>query len=375
MANQDQPQSRAAPISPEWESPLRTGSWLLGGLLTVALLWLLHVGYSVFLPLAIAFFLAVAVLPLSQGIRRRVPPSLGWLGYVAAAGIIIGVLLLFLAGIGVAASQIAANADQIVRQFQQRLGQTPLGDLVAGQGLPQLLSRAGGFARSLLAGLGSTLGALVVIFFLMLLMLLEAGEWRAKLETVSPGDGGRRWREVSKAVGQKFRRYFVSRLILGSITGALYAGWLAIFGTPLLLVWGILALLLNFVPTIGSLIAGILPVLFLFAQTDVTTALIAGGGILVIEQVMGNYIDPKITGRQLSLSPLVVLVSLLLWSWVWGIPGALIATPMTMLLAIAFAHIGPLRPVALLLSEETDMAGLARAMAPTDRPSNQGDEA
>src|SRR5690606_3089301 len=91
----------------------------------------------------------------------------------------------------------------------------------------------------------------------------------------------------------------------------LYAGWLAIFGTPLLLVWGILALLLNFIPTIGSLIAGILPVLFVFAQQDLQTAILVAAGLLVIEQVMGNYIDPKVTGRQLSLSPLVVLVSLL----------------------------------------------------------------
>lgn len=338
---------------------------MLGGLLTIAALWLLQAAASVFLPLAIAFFLALSVLPVAQAIRHRVPRALGWLGYLVAAGIIIGFLLLFLAGIGLAASQVAGSADQIVQQLQQRLGQTPFADLVAGQGLPQLLERAGGYARSLLMGLGGTLGALVVIFFLMLLMLLEAGDWRAKIKTVSPGDGGRNWRNMSESIGQKFRRYFLSRLALGSITGALYAGWLAIFGTPLLLVWAILALLLNFIPTIGSLIAGVLPVLFVFAQADLATALMAGGGILVIEQVMGNYVDPKVTGRQLSLSPLVILVSLLLWSWVWGIPGALIATPMTMMLAIVFAHVPALRPIALLLSEETDMDELDRAMAPS----------
>ena len=186
----------------------------------------------------------------------------------------------------------------------------------------------------------------------------------AKIKTISPGDDGRSWRDMSQAIGQKFRVYFFTRLALGSITGALYAAWLAIFDVPLLLVWAILALLLNFIPTIGSLIAGILPVLFVFAQQDVATATMVAVGLLVIEQVMGNYVDPKVTGRQLSLSPLIVLVSLLLWGWVWGILGALIATPMTMLLAIVFAHVPALRPIALLLSEETDMEGLDRAMAP-----------
>src|SRR5690606_27153103 len=105
-------------------------------------------------------------------------------------------------------------------------------------------------------------------------------------------------------------------------------------GTPLLLVWAVLALLLNFIPTFGSLIAGALPVLFVLGQQDLSTALFVGAGLLIIEQIMGNYVDPKVTGHQLALSPLVVLVSLVLWTWLWGITGALIATPMTMLLAI-----------------------------------------
>ncbi len=361
--NQDQRQP-PPPSSPAGLGPIPPiAIWLLGGLLAIAVLWLLQAAATVFLPLAIAFFLALAVLPVCRAVPSRVPSALGWLGYVAAAGTIIGFLALFLAGIGLAARQVASNADRIVQQLQQRLGGTPFSGIVT-DGLPQLLDRAGSYATSILGGLGSTLGALVVIFFLILLMLIEAGSWREKTETLSRENDDRSWRNMSKSIGQKFRRYFLTRLALGSITGALYATWMAFFGVPLLLVWAILAVLLNFIPTIGSLIAGILPVIFVFAQQDVTTALIVAAGLLVIEQVMGNYVDPRVTGHQLSLSPLVLLVSLLLWTWVWGIPGALIATPMTMLLAITFAHVPALRPVALLLSEETEMDELDRAMAP-----------
>lgn len=345
----------------------RTLIWLVATLLGIAVLWLLQAAAAVFLPLAIAYFLAVSVLPVARAINGRLPRPMAWLGYTVAASIVVGFLLLFFAGIGVATGQVAANASQIVTQVQERLQQSPLTAGVASQGVPQIIERAGDYAGSLASGLGSTLAAMVVIFFLMLLMLLESADWRAKVGTVSRSDGGRGWLEISQAVGEKFRRYFLARLALGSITGVLYAGWLAIFGTPLLLVWGILALLLNFIPTIGSLIAGILPVLFVFAQQDLQTAILVAAGLLVIEQVMGNYIDPKVTGRQLSLSPLVVLVSLLLWTWVWGIPGALIATPMTMLLAIVCAHFRTLQPAALLLSGETEMDALKRAMGPRDR--------
>jgi AI-2 transport protein TqsA len=351
----------------------RTAVRLLSLLAVIAAVWVLQAGAAFFVPLAFAFFLAVAVLPVARGINRRVPRWLGWLGFTVAAGIVIGFLLLFFAGIGIAARQIAGSADTIVTQVQARLVGTPLGGFVAGDGLPQLLERGGGYAGTLASGLGSTLGGLVVIFFLMLLMLLEAADWRAKLQTLSHPDGGRGWLEVTEIVGQKFRRYFLSRVALGTITGALYAGWLALFGTPLLLVWAVLALLLNFIPTFGSLIAGALPVVFVLAQQDLPTALLAGGGLLVIEQVMGNYIDPKVTGQQLSLSPLVVLISLLLWTWLWGITGALIATPMTMLLAIICAHWNPLRPIGLLLSGETTMAALDRVMALGHRPGSGHD--
>lgn len=355
----------SSPHSSSGESRSRsTLAWLAGGLLSIALLWLLHVGASVFLPLAIAFFLAVSVLPVKRAVASRLPDALTWLGTFAAAGIVIAFLLLFFAGIAVAARQVAGSAGEIVPQLRQRLAELPFAGTMS-DSLPQLMDRVQGYAMSLTAGLGSTLGALVIIFFLMLLMLIEAGDWRKKIDAVSSTEEGRDWQAIAASVGRKFRRYFLTRLALGSITGTLYAAWLAIFGTPLLLVWGILALLLNFIPTIGSLIAGILPVIFVFAQQDVTTALIVGAGILVIEQIMGNYIDPKITGRQLSVSPLVVLASLLLWTWVWGIPGALISTPMTMLVIIVFAHSTALRPIALLLSEETDMERLDRSIAPS----------
>lgn len=336
----------------------RLRSWLLGGLLAIAVLWTLRAASTVALPLVFALFIALAVLPVHRSVKKRVPDALSWLGYVAALGVVIAFLLLFLGGIGLAARQIAGSAGTILPQVQQRLQGTPFSELLGDQGLSSLLSNVGTYAASIASGLGSTFAALVLIFFFILLMLTEAGDWRAKLEAMSGSGRGRRWAEVAGTIGQRFRRYFLARLMLGVITGVLYGTWLALFGVPLVLVWGILAVLLNFIPTIGSIIAGTLPVLFAFAQQDARTAAIVAVGLIVIEQIMGNYVDPKLMGRQLSLSPLVVLVSLLLWTWVWGLPGALVATPMTMLLVIVLSQLPALKPVALLLSNEREYAGL-----------------
>lgn len=361
----DQPARAASTAGEQGPTPLVILTWFAGGIFAIALLWLLRAAYSVFLPLAIGFFLAVAVLPVKNWIVRRVPKNFRWLGYLAAAGIMIGFVALFVTGIWIAALQVAGQAGTIVPQLQQRLAETPLADLVS-RSLPQGVQQFQGLLRTVLESFTGLLGTLVIVFFLMLLMLLESRDWKEKTRSLRPDDSGRDWRSIAEAVGQKFRRYFVTRLALGTITGALYAAWLALFGVPLLLVWGLLALLLNFIPTIGSLIAGALPVLFVFAQQDLTTAIIVGAGILVIEQIMGNYIDPRITGSQLALSPLVVLLSLLLWTWVWGIAGALISTPMTMLVAIVLAHIHATRPIALMLSEATDMEELEKATRPRE---------
>lgn len=338
--------------------------WLIGGLLAIALLWFFRSAAAVTLPLVAGILIALAVLPVSEKIRGAMPRGLRWLGYVVAMAVVVGFLALFIAGLTLAASQVAAQAGELIPRIRAAIEASPLAPLVdEGQSLDQLIGSLGTYAEQIARSAGSILSAIVLIFFLALLILTETDEWRAKAAAASSGDG-HGWTDSATAIGQRFRRYFLARLALGAITGALYAGWLWLFGIPLLLVWAMLALLLNFIPTIGSLIAGTIPVLFAFALKDFQTALFVAGGLLAIEQVMGNYIDPRVMGRQLSISPFVVLVSLLLWTWVWGLAGALIAVPMTVLLIIAFAHIPKLRRIALLLSNERDMAGLRRHTEP-----------
>jgi AI-2 transport protein TqsA len=212
-------------------------------------------------------------------------------------------------------------------------------------------------AATILNAAGTTLGALVLVFFLTLLMLIEAPRWREKVAGIPSGPSRQDVMQSLGVIGVRLRRYLLARTILGVVTAILYVTWLWIFGIDLLIVWGLLALLLNYIPTVGSLIAGILPVAYAFVQKDFGTSVAVGVGLLGIEQIMGNFVDPRVQGRQVQLSPLVVLVALMYWSWTWGIAGAFLAVPVTIALTVIAAHVEPLRPVALLLSKETDSEG------------------
>ena len=206
--------------------------------------------------------------------------------------------------------------------------------------------------------------ALVVIFFLTLLILIESRDWGRKISTITHWRTEWRLTESAEVIAQKVRAYLLIRGVLGLATAALYGLWLWFFGAGLIFVWALLTFLLNFIPTVGSIIAGLLPVIYIVATQDLGTAVAVGAGLLVIEQVMGNFIDPKVSGNRISVSPLVVLVGLLFWSWIWGIPGALLAAPVTVALVVLGAHVPILRPWALLLSDRTDMEGLTEATRP-----------
>jgi AI-2 transport protein TqsA len=131
-------------------------------------------------------------------------------------------------------------------------------------------------------------------------------------------------------------------------------GWLYLFDVRLLPVWAILTLLLSFIPNLGSVLSGVLPTLYALVTKDFQTALLIGAGLFAIEQVVGNFIDPRLQGRQIAISPLVVLAAILIWGWIWGVAGALLAVPMTIAIMVACAQVPALRPLALILSDQTE---------------------
>lgn len=371
--------------------------------------WALKATGSFMIPVIFSIILALLVAPLDRWVTERVPEKLGWLGHLAAMGTILVVLLAFAglmwiaaqqtidrfpdptgndtllpefdagaseeqddgSGSGEASGSDSASEEDVVEMVSpdddeggtMRELYDQFEEYLTGAGISlieRLADWGSSFATGIMSAVGATLGATVLIVFLTLIMLIEAPTWRGKIVSILTKSSQDKAAASIDIIADRLRRYLLARTILGVMTAVLYGGWLWIFGVDLLVVWVLITFLLNFIPTFGSLVSGVLPVIYAFTQKDFGTGMAIGAGILVIEQVMGNYVDPRVQGRQVSVSSLVILVNLLVWSWVWGVAGAILATPITIAAMIICAHIPSMRSFALLLSDACDYEGLDR---------------
>src|SRR5262249_7601952 len=134
------------------------------------------------------------------------------------------------------------------------------------------------------------------------------------------------------------QRYIRLKTGIALVAGVLLTGWCALLGLDFPLLWGLLVFVMNFIPTIGSLIATIPPVVLALPQFGPGRAAVILLGFVVVHTLLGNVLEPSLMGRRLGLSTLVVLISLIFWGWLWGPVGMLLAVPLTMLVKISLEN-------------------------------------
>jgi predicted PurR-regulated permease PerM len=156
-----------------------------------------------------------------------------------------------------------------------------------------------------------------------------------------------------KQINQSVQEYLGLKTLISFLTGALVTIVLIIAGVDFALLWGVLTFILNFIPTIGSIIATVPPItITLFQSGSITKTIIIIILLLCIQFVVGSVLEPRLMGRGLNLSPLVVLFSLIFWGWLWGIPGMLLSIPLTAAIRIAMEQIDATKTVAALISSK-----------------------
>ena len=303
------------------------------------------------LPFLVAVFLAVVSVPLiGQFQRWRVPRPLAVLGTVLLAVGAIGVLALV---VGRSVNDFGAAAPR----YQARLQALIDSGLVLGAdlGLPiedwstlELLPFG-----SIFDLLGGTLGAITSFAsntFLVLLtvsfILIEAAGFSAKLREAF---GAHVQFGQLERMMQQVQRYLAIKSAVSAATGVLLGLWVAAFGLDFALLWGLVAFILNFIPTLGSIIAAVPAVLLAIVQFDLARAGVIALGYVGINVIFGNVVEPLLMGRRLGLSALVVFVSLVFWGWVWGPVGMLFSVPLTMSIKIALENTRDFRWVAVML--------------------------
>ena len=159
------------------------------------------------------------------------------------------------------------------------------------------------------------------------------------------------------------RRYLLTKTLFNLTTGALVTALLAAFGVDFPLLWGLLTFLAHYIPSVGAVISVGLPTIFLFLQFSPGMALLIALLNAALQFLMGNAVEPRIMGSSLDLSPLLVLISLLFWGWLWGPWGMVLSVPITSTIKIICENVEPLRPIAVLMSGSLEHAKPRRRAA------------
>ena len=349
------------------------GSAVISFAAVIVIVYGLQMAKVVLVPFLIAAFLAlITVRPMLWMQRHRVPAILGALIIVSAM-----MLVLFLVGaiVGTSVAEFTAalpsyqqRLDVIVQGILKFVAETLNSDESL-QSLSDMIDPgwAMGLAASILNGLKDVLTNIFLIFFTIIFMLLEASTVETKVEAAF--GRSRHSREAPRVFLSNLGRYLGIKTLVSMATG-MTAGVLTwAIGLDFPLLWAMLAFLLNYVPTIGSIIAAVPAVLLALVQLGAPEATATVIGFVGINVLFGNFIEPRLMGYGVGISPLVVFIGLVLWGWVFGPVGMLLSVPLTMTLKLALESDERTRWMAILLGSERDAQyALMRRSARSDEP-------
>ena len=331
---------------------IKMNTVFLGILTLIALGAVLHVVQAVFLPLVIAILLSFVLTPLVTHFNKRISRTLAVL-------LVILILMVFLYVIAWFFYTSITSFISVLGYYQDRFG-IIVNELVLRYNLPDDILDIMEVPNSLRMGVYnvslsfvSFAGQLIIVLFFVVFMLLENPLSERKIKMAFPRLSVQmRIGIIIRKINTQIARYLTVKLGISVATGLIVGVTLYFIGLDFYIMWGFLAILFNFIPNIGSTIIMIVTILMSFIQfyPDWNPILATLITMPIIQMVLGNFLDPKLQGNQLDLSPVVILVSLVFWGWIWGIPGMFLAVPLTETIKIICANIEVLQPVSVLMS-------------------------
>jgi len=318
----------------------------------------MKVASPVVVPVLLALFIAAITAPALLWLENKGLPTLAAL--LVVIGILLGAGALLVTLIGASLSEFQsqqpvyqARLETLFEQLQSFLAQITslLGVSFQISDFASALN-----PNSIAAGVGKAvneIGALIanafLIFLIVVFMLFEVSTLPKKLETIftESSNSIKRLAQFKRSL----QRYLVIKTVTSLTTAVLVWMMLAIIGVDFAVLWAVLAFFLNFVPNIGSIIAAVPAVLVAIMQIDLSAGLWVAVGYLVINNIVGTVIEPRIAGRHLGLSPLIVFLSLLFWGWILGPVGMFLSVPLTMMVRLVAESSENTRWIAVMLSD------------------------
>jgi AI-2 transport protein TqsA len=328
---------------------------------------------DILMPFLLALFIAVICAPMYHGMRRRRVPTA--LAILAVLLLMLGAILIVVGVVERAINGLSNNLPTYQAAFLNSFDD--LLHWLEGYGIevpvatlrsyfnPQVLLR---WLGTIAGTLGDFLTTMFIVVIVAIFVLLEGSAMPAKvreLPVLSP-DTWHRLQQIAADV----RRYMFLKTVMSLLTGALVALWLLVLEVDFPILLGVLAFALNYIPAIGSIVASLPGILLAFVEFGLGTSTLVAAGYVVINVGVSNGIEPRYLGDGLGLSPLVVILSVLLWGWVLGPMGMLLSVPLTMSVKIALESDEGTRWLALLMSGRRPhvLRGAAHQLAAKVRP-------
>jgi len=319
---------------------------------------LLVTGRDILIPLAISvmiWYLLDALIRLIGRVRLGTWRLPGWVGLPAAIVAVIVVFIIIgnmignnIAQVIEAAPSYQANLERLANDVALYFGFTEVPQLSQIMGEINLRQLASNFAAAATGIVGNAGIILIYVLFLM----IEQRSFDQKMKAMF-ADSGREdeFRALLNHMQRQIQSYLWIKTLMSLLTGAISYVILLAVGVDFAAFWAFVIFLLNYIPTIGSMLGVIFPALLTLVQfTTPVPFIIVVAALGVTQMTIGNFIEPRVMGSTLNLSPLVVILSLVIWGSLWGIVGAILCVPITVIGMIVFAHFESTRPIAVLLS-------------------------
>lgn len=303
-------------------------------------------------PLLLAVFFATLCSPLLDGLKRvGIPHGLAVV-LVVLGFLVIALFLMVFVGrsVNTLSRELPFCQERIAELFNKTaawlnqmgmdISNSPLTDYIT----PGKIMSVFSYGLSLIRGVFTNM---FLILLTVLFILLEASSFPRKIQDVSSDP--ERGLDHFKTMTANINRYMGLKALFSLATGAALWILLSLIGVNFAGTWGLLAFFLNFIPSIGSIIAAIPAILWALIQLGFPSAMLTLLAYLVVNVAIGNFLEPKFMGRKLGLSPLVVFLSLIFWGWVLGPVGMVLSVPLTMIAKIALASSEDTRWIAVML--------------------------
>lgn len=345
--------------------PLRGLLGIVLSLLLVALVGrFMIVGKSFLLPIIIAV-IAVYVLLAASTALARVPVAgrapewarrlLVMVGFLVIAFWLGGVMMSTAAQVSAKLPEYQQNIDVIYSDVAEMAGLSDRPDLgVMIERLRNSLPLRD-IATTLLGSISSAAGLMFMVLVYATFLMSERRGFAHKIAVALPGSRAERASAIIAEINGAISEYIVVKTLVNAILGVLSFAAMTVLGVDFALFWAVLIALLNYIPYVGSILGVIFPVVLSMAQFgSIQKTLVIAALLTAAQMWVGNSLEPRMVGRRINMSPFVVLVALALWSSVWGVAGAILAIPLTSIIAIIMASFESTRPFAVLLAENVE---------------------